>query len=245
MQPNNPNQFTEKAWEAIARTQISSKQFQQQYIESEHLMKAMLEQEGLTTSILNKVGVNVQRARDYTDDFIRRHPKVSGSSSAYWGRSVDTLLDRADAYRKEFQDEFVSIEHLLLGFAQDDRFGKALCQEFRVDEAKLKNTIRAIRGSQKVTDQNPEGKYQALEKYGRDLTEAAKAGKLDPVIGRDEEIRRIFKFFPAAQKQSGVNWRSRSWKNCDRRRFSPTNCQRRRTGIFEKSHSYLALTWAL
>ncbi|MCL1473946.1 ATP-dependent chaperone ClpB [Argonema antarcticum] len=204
MQPNNPNQFTEKAWEAIARTQDILKTVQQQYIESEHLMKAMLEQEGLTTSILNKVGVNVQRARDYTDDFIRRHPKVSGSSSAYWGRSVDTLLDRADAYRKEFQDEFVSIEHLLLAFAQDDRFGKALCQEFRLDEAKLKNTIAQVRGSQKVTDQNPEGKYQALEKYGRDLTELARKGKLDPVIGRDDEIRRTIQILSRRTKNNPV-----------------------------------------
>ncbi|MCL1463604.1 ATP-dependent chaperone ClpB [Argonema galeatum] len=204
MQPNNPNQFTEKAWEAIARTQDILKTVQQQYIESEHLMKAMLEQEGLTSSILNKVGVNVQRARDYTDDFIRRHPKVSGGSSVYWGRSVDTLLDRADAYRKEFQDEFVSIEHLLLAFAQDDRFGKALCQEFRLDEAKLKNTIAEVRGSQKVTDQNPENKYQALEKYGRDLTELARKGKLDPVIGRDDEIRRTIQILSRRTKNNPV-----------------------------------------
>ncbi|MGA9380487.1 MAG: Clp protease N-terminal domain-containing protein, partial [Phormidium sp.] len=126
MQPNNPNQFTEKAWEALARTPDIVKTTQQQYIESEHLMKSLLEQEGLVSSILNKAGINVQRVRDYTDDFIRRQPKVSGGSSVYWSRSVDTLLDRADNYRKEFQDEFISIEHLFLAFAQDDRFGKAL-----------------------------------------------------------------------------------------------------------------------
>ncbi|MFB2923954.1 MULTISPECIES: ATP-dependent chaperone ClpB [Aerosakkonema] len=204
MQPNNPNQFTEKAWEAIARTPDILKAVQQQYIETEHLMKALLEQEGLTASILNKLGVNVQRVRDYTEDFIRRHPKVSGNSSVYWGRSVDHLLDRADAYRKEFQDEFVSIEHLLLAFAQDDRFGKSLFQEFRLDEAKLKNTIAQVRGSQKVTDQNPEGKYQALEKYGRDLTELARKGKLDPVIGRDDEIRRTIQILSRRTKNNPV-----------------------------------------
>ena len=204
MQPNNPNQFTEKAWEAIARTPDILKAVQQQYIESEHLMKSLLEQEGLTSSILNKAGVNVQRVRDYTDDFIKRHPKISGTSSAYWGRSIDTLLDRAENYRKEFQDDFISIEHLLLAFAQDDRFGKALCQEFRLDEAKLKNTIKDVRGNQKVSDQNPEGKYQSLEKYGRDLTELARAGKLDPVIGRDDEIRRTIQILSRRTKNNPV-----------------------------------------
>lgn len=204
MQPNNPNQFTEKAWEALARTPDIVKVTQQQYIESEHLMKSLLEQEGLVSSILNKAGINVQRVRDYTDDFIRRQPKVSGGSSVYWSRSVDTLLDRAENYRKEFQDEFISIEHLLLGFAQDDRFGKALFQEFKLDEAKLKNTIAQVRGSQKVTDQNPEGKYQSLEKYGRDLTDLAKIGKLDPVIGRDDEIRRTIQILSRRTKNNPV-----------------------------------------
>lgn len=204
MQPNNPNQFTEKAWEALARTPDIVKTTQQQYIESEHLMKSLLEQEGLVSSILNKAGINVQRVRDYTDDFIRRQPKVSGSSSVYWSRSVDTLLDRADNYRKQFQDEFISIEHLLLAFAQDDRFGKALFQEFKLDEAKLKNTIAQVRGSQKVTDQNPEGKYQSLEKYGRDLTDLAKIGKLDPVIGRDDEIRRTIQILSRRTKNNPV-----------------------------------------
>jgi len=204
MQPNNPNQFTEKAWEALARTPDIVKTTQQQYIESEHLMKSLLEQEGLVTSILNKAGINVQRVRDFTDDFIRRQPKVSGGSSVYWSRSVDTLLDRADNYRKEFQDEFISIEHLLLAFAQDDRFGKALFQEFKLDEAKLKSTIAQVRGSQKVTDQNPEGKYQSLEKYGRDLTDLAKIGKLDPVIGRDDEIRRTIQILSRRTKNNPV-----------------------------------------
>ncbi|XWK88271.1 MAG: ATP-dependent chaperone ClpB [Phormidium sp.] len=204
MQPNNPNQFTEKAWEALARTPDIVKTTGQQYIESEHLMKSLLEQEGLVSSILNKAGINVQRVRDYTDDFIRRQPKVSGGSSVYWSRSVDTLLDRADNYRKEFQDEFISIEHLFLGFAQDDRFGKGLFQEFRLDEAKLKSTIAQVRGSQKVTDQNPEGKYQSLEKYGRDLTDLAKIGKLDPVIGRDDEIRRTIQILSRRTKNNPV-----------------------------------------
>ena len=205
MQPSNPNQFTEKAWEAIVRTPEIVKQAQQQQIESEHLMKALLEQDGLAISIFNKLGVNVDRVRDRAEEYIKRQPKVSGSStSVYWGRSVDTLLDRAEAYRKQFEDEFISIEHILLGYAKDDRFGKSLLAEFKLDETKLRAAIEQVRGNQKVTDQNPENKYEALEKYGRDLTAYAREGKLDPVIGRDDEIRRTIQILSRRTKNNPV-----------------------------------------
>jgi len=205
MQPTDPNKFTEKAWEAIAHTPDIVKAASGQQIESEHLLKALLEQEGLAASILTKAGANITKVRDRTEQFIQRQPKLSGSSSSvYLGRSLDTLLDRAESYRKEFEDEFISIEHLLLAYAKDDRFGKSLLQEFGLDEAKLKNTIKQVRGNQKVTDQNPEGKYEALEKYGRDLTEAARQGKLDPVIGRDDEIRRTIQILSRRTKNNPV-----------------------------------------
>lgn len=205
MQPTNPNQFTEKAWEAIVRTPDIAKQAQQQQIESEHLMKALLEQEGLTTSVFNKLGVNVQQLRDRTEEFIRKQPKISNAGgNVYLGRSLDTLLDRADNFRKQYGDEFISIEHILLAYPQDDRFGKALFAEFKLDDAKLKNAIDQIRGSQKVTDQNPEGKYESLEKYGRDLTQFARDGKLDPVIGRDDEIRRTIQILSRRTKNNPV-----------------------------------------
>ena len=206
MQPNNPNQFTEKAWEALARTPELVKAAQQQQLESEHLMKALLEQEsGLASSLFNKAGVSVAKLRDRTDEFISRQPKISGSGgNVYLGRSLDTLLDRAETYRKEYGDEFISIEHLILGYVKDDRFGKNLLQEFKLSEGKLKDIITQVRGNNKVTDQNPEGKYEALEKYGRDLTEAARQGKLDPVIGRDDEIRRTIQILSRRTKNNPV-----------------------------------------
>jgi ATP-dependent Clp protease ATP-binding subunit ClpB len=205
MQPNNPNLFTEKAWEALAQTPDVVKAAQQQQIESEHLMKALLDQEGLAISILNKAQIPVQRIREATDAFIQRQPKVSGSSSSiYMGRSLDTLLDRADGYRKEFNDDYISVEHLMLAYLKDDRFGKSLFQEFKLDEQTLRTTITQIRGNQTVTDQNPEGKYEALDKYGRDLTEAAREGKLDPVIGRDDEIRRTVQILSRRTKNNPV-----------------------------------------
>ncbi|MEG4502510.1 ATP-dependent chaperone ClpB [Microcoleus sp. F6_B4] len=206
MQPNNPNQFTEKAWEALARTPEIVKAGQQQQLESEHLMKALLEQEsGLASSLFNKAGVSVAKLRDRTDEFISRQPRITGSGgNVYLGRSLDTLLDRAETYRKEYGDEFISIEHLILGYVKDDRFGRNLLQEFKLDEAKLKDIIAQVRGNNKVTDQNPEGKYEALEKYGRDLTEAARQGKLDPVIGRDDEIRRTIQILSRRTKNNPV-----------------------------------------
>jgi ATP-dependent Clp protease ATP-binding subunit ClpB len=205
MQPTNPNQFTEKAWAAIVRTPDIAKQNKHQQIESEHLMKSLIEEDGLAASIFNKAGINLQRLRDKTEEFIQKQPKLSNvSDSVYLGRSLDTLFDRAEKFRTNFGDEYISIEHLVLGYAQDDRLGKALLREFNVSESTLKKAIEDIRGNQKVTDQNPEGKYEALEKYGRDLTEMAKKGKLDPVIGRDDEIRRTIQILSRRTKNNPV-----------------------------------------
>jgi len=205
MQPTNPNQFTEKAWAAVVKTPEIAKQNRHQQIESEHLMVALLEQEGLASSIFNKSGLSVPQIRDKTAEFLARQPKLSQSSdSIYLGQSLDRLLDRAEQQRQNFKDDYISIEHLLLAYAQDDRFGKILFKEIGLTESKLREAIQAIRGSQTVTDQNPEGKYDALEKYGRDLTELARNGKLDPVIGRDEEIRRTIQILSRRTKNNPV-----------------------------------------
>ena len=139
MQPTNPNQFTEKAWAAIARTPDVVKAAQQQQIEPEHLLKALLEEDGLAASIFSKAGINIQSLRDRTDEFINRQPKVSSSSNdansaVYLGRNLDVLLDRAEKERKTFGDDFISIEHILLPYSKDDRFGKPLYKEMGLDE---------------------------------------------------------------------------------------------------------------
>ncbi len=205
MQPTNPNQFTEKAWEALVKTPDIAKQYQHQQIESEHLMKSLLEQEGLASSIFSKAGISVQRLRDKTEEFIRRQPKLSNpSESIYLGRSADKLLDNAEAYRKQLGDDYISIEHIILAYSKDERFGQSLLQEFGLNENKLKEIIQQVRGKQSVTDQNPEGKYQSLEKYGTDLTKFAREGKLDPVIGRDDEIRRTIQILSRRTKNNPV-----------------------------------------
>ena len=205
MQPNNPQQFTEKAWEAIAKTPDIARQNQSQQLESEHLLQALLEQQGLAISILNKADISVSQVRDRVKQFADSQPKVKNvSESLYLGRSVDRLLDQAEKYRQEFGDDFISIEHIILGYSHDDRIGKSLWREFGLSKNKLKSIVKEIRGNQKVSDQNPEGKYESLEKYGRDLTELAQNGKLDPVIGRDEEIRRAIQILSRRTKNNPV-----------------------------------------
>ena len=205
MQPNNPQKFTEKAWSTIAAVQDITKQSQQQQVETEHLFKALLEQDGLANSIFSKADVSVQRLRDKVDRFIDSQPKVGNSnSSVFLGRSLDTLLDRAEKYRTEFGDDYISVEHLVLGFAKDDRFGRKLLQDVGLTENRLKEIITQVRGKQKVSDRDPEGKYEALEKYGRELTKLAREGKLDPVIGRDDEIRRTIQILSRRTKNNPV-----------------------------------------
>ncbi|MEA5462101.1 ATP-dependent chaperone ClpB [Leptothoe sp. PORK10 BA2] len=205
MQPSNPNQFTERAWAAIATTTDLAKQWQHQQIETEHLMLALLDEDGLASRILQKAGASVGDLRSATQAFLRKQPQIKGQSdTVYLGRSLNTLLDRAEAFRKDFDDDYISIEHLVLGYPEDDRFGKALLREAKINAKQLKTAVENVRGHQKVTDQNPEGKYEALEKYGRDLTEYAREGRLDPVIGRDDEIRRTIQILSRRTKNNPV-----------------------------------------
>ena len=204
MQPTDPNKFTETAWKAIAQSQDVAKLFKNQTLEVEHVAIALLEQEGLANQILTKVTVDVARFKQQLEAFANRQPKVSTLDQLYLGRGLDIMLDKADGFRTSFQDEYIAVEHLLLALAEDDRVGRRLLKTHNVDTPKLEAAAKATRGSQKVTDQNPENRYNALEKYGRDLTEQARSGKLDPVIGRDEEIRRVIQVLSRRSKNNPV-----------------------------------------
>lgn len=204
MQPTDPNKFTDKAWDAIVKSQDIAKSYLQQQLDVEHLVLALLEPNELGDRILTKAGIELSRFQQQLDAFTQRQPKIGKSEQLYLGRNLDLLLDRAEAARAKMDDEFISVEHILLGFAQDDRIGRRLYKTFNLDTAKLESAIQSVRGSQKVTDQTPESRYQALEKFGRDLTEQAKSGKLDPVIGRDEEIRRVIQVLSRRSKNNPV-----------------------------------------
>ncbi|GMG98950.1 hypothetical protein Nepgr_000790 [Nepenthes gracilis] len=202
----NQSEFTEMAWEGIVGAIEAARASKQQVVESEHLMKALLEQkDGLARRILAKAGLDNSSVLQAIDDFISKQPKVIGDTSGpILGSHFASLLDRARKYKKEMGDDFVSVEHLLLASHSDERFGQQSFRSFQLNEKDLKEAIKAIRGSQRVTDQNPEGKYEALEKYGNDLTELARRGKLDPVIGRDDEIRRCIQILSRRTKNNPV-----------------------------------------
>lgn len=194
------------AWQAIVASPDVARESKQQIVETEHLMKALLEQRnGLARRIFAKASVDNTSLLQATDRFIQRQPKVMGETSgSMLGRDLEALIDRARGIKKEYGDSFVSVEHLVLAFAQDKRFGQQLFKEFQLSQNALAAAVQAIRGTQKVIDQAPEGKYEALDKYGKDLTEMARQGKLDPVIGRDDEIRRCIQILSRRTKNNPV-----------------------------------------
>ncbi len=207
MQPTDPNKFTTKAWDAIVEAQNVARRFSHQYMEAEHVTIALLEQkDGLGITLLQKATLDPDLLLKELETFAKRQARVRATpdSNLYLGKSLDRMLDQAETARVNLGDQYISVEHLLLGFAEDERIGRRLLRGFEVGVSELAAAIKAVRGSQKVTDQNPEGRYQALEKFGRDLTALAREGHLDPVIGRDEEIRRVIQVLSRRTKNNPV-----------------------------------------
>ena len=204
MQPT-AEQFTEKAWAAIVAAQQLAQNQRHQQLETEHLLLALLQQNGLANRFLEKAGVSPPELESAVEQHLQTLPALQNRpDSVYLGKGLSDLLDRADSLKQSYGDNFLSIEHLLLALAEDKRCGKRLLSQAGADATSLKTAIDAVRGSQTVTDQNPEGTYESLEKYGRDLTAAAREGKLDPVIGRDEEIRRTIQILSRRTKNNPV-----------------------------------------
>ncbi len=200
----NFNNFTIKAQEAVQKASEIATGNQQQAIENAHLLKGLLlVDENVISYLLKKLNVNMSRLNDTLDKQIEAFPKVSGSN-IYLSSNTNTALQKAQSYLKEFKDEFVSVEHILLGIlAVSDKTSSAL-KDYGVTEKDLKAAITALRGDSKVTDQNAEATYNALNKYARNLNEYAESGKLDPVIGRDEEIRRVIQILSRRTKNNPV-----------------------------------------
>ncbi len=197
--------FTEQAWGAIVAAQQLAQQKRQPQIETEHLFAALVNQQGLADRVLDKAGVDRSGLAQKLEAFMAAQPNLAAPpENLYLGKALNALLDGANTLKGEFGDSFIAIEHLLLALAADGRCGRQLLSQAGGDAKTLKAAIEAVRGSQKVTGQNPEGSYESLEKYGRDLTAAAREGKLDPVIGRDEEIRRTIQILSRRTKNNPV-----------------------------------------
>ena len=221
MQPTDPSKFTEQAWDGIVKSQDVARRYQNEQLEVEHLIISLLEQQGTAGKILTRAGVDIEKLEQQLDTFAKRQPKVATLEHLYLGRGLEVMLDIAELQREQWEDKYIAVEHLLLAFLEDKRIGNKLLGDgdkpttpqrpgFErprtpvLEREQLEAAIKALRGRAKVQDQNPEANYDALAKYGRDLTEQAKAGKLDPVIGRDEEIRRVISCLSRRTKNNPV-----------------------------------------
>jgi ATP-dependent Clp protease ATP-binding subunit ClpB len=200
------DKFTVKAQEALQAAQSLADQRRHQTIEPEHLLAALLEQrEGVVGPVLAKLGARPEAIRDAITTELAKLPAVSGGGGQYLGERLRQALERGEADAGRLKDDYVSTEHLLLALAQerDGAAGRVLGQHGVSAEAIYKALVE-VRGTQRVTDPNPEDKYQALQRYSRDLTDLASRGKLDPVIGRDEEIRRVIQVLSRRTKNNPV-----------------------------------------
>jgi ATP-dependent Clp protease ATP-binding subunit ClpB len=204
----NLNKFTVKSQEALQSAQEIASSYGNQQIEPEHLLAALVQDsQGTVVPILQKIGANLNAVRIRVNDLLERLPKVSGAGIANQALSqpLGRVLEAAQKAAGDLKDEYVSTEHMLLALVDaGDGAVSRLLREHGVSRDAVLNVLKQIRGSQRVTSQNPEEQYQALEKYGRDLNDLARRGKLDPVIGRDEEIRRVLQVLSRRTKNNPV-----------------------------------------
>src|SRR5712671_7580210 len=198
------NRFTEKLQEGFRSAQSIASAKGQQQIDVEHLLLALVEQEGgLTHSLFAKADVDPAMVRQKLVEVLEKLPRVSGSAPGvdqlYLTKRLQDLLDRAETEAKRLKDDYISVEHVLLAATNEKVF-----RDLGITQQRLMRTLQGIRGGQRVTTQNPEATYESLEKYGSDLTKLAALGKLDPVIGRDEEIRRVIQVLSRRTKNNPV-----------------------------------------
>jgi ATP-dependent Clp protease ATP-binding subunit ClpB len=200
------DKFTQKMQEALQAAQDLASQSNQQEITNEHFLLSLLDQsDGITQPLLEKIGVQPNQLRDRLLTELNRKPKITGANvDLRLSNELRSVLDSAEKEMAKLKDEFTSAEHYLLALSGSNFPAAKMLKDLGVTHAKLMQALQQVRGSQRVTDQNPEGKYQTLEKYGRDLTELARRGKIDPVIGRDNEIRRIMQVLSRRTKNNPV-----------------------------------------
>jgi ATP-dependent Clp protease ATP-binding subunit ClpB len=199
------DKLTIKAQEAVAAAQSLAGELGNPQIEPLHLLAALLhETDGVVVPLVEKIGANRAQLEGIVDSEIKRLPKQTGGSPPQPGAELGRVLEAAQREADAMKDEFVSTEHLLLALAKVDSRAKNILKLNAVQEQEILKALQAIRGSARVTDQTPEGKFQALERYGIDLVERARQGKLDPVIGRDQEIRRVIQVLSRRTKNNPV-----------------------------------------
>lgn len=201
----NLNKFTLKAQEAVESAVALAEKQNHQQVEPEHVLTAMIEQpEGVTRPILGKIGANVQAVLSEVEAAIKKFPAVSGFGQKYYGNRTTEAFSKAQKEADKLKDEYISSEHLLLALTDDKQDAGKILRSHGISRDALLKVIQQMRAGAKVTSQNAEESYQALSKYSRDLTELARQGKLDPVIGRDDEIRRTIQVLSRRTKNNPV-----------------------------------------
>ncbi|MCB9040732.1 MAG: ATP-dependent chaperone ClpB [Lewinellaceae bacterium] len=201
----NLNNFTIKSQEAVQRAQQLAMENQQQAIELGHLLKGILEvDESVAPYVFKKLGVNFDAIRQATDSIVHSYPKVSGGGNQYMSRTATEALQKANTYLKEFGDEFVALEHLILGIVATKDSVSQMLKDSGVSEKALKAAIEELRKGSRVTTHSAEDSYNALNKYAINLNERARNGKLDPVIGREDEIRRLLHILARRTKNNPI-----------------------------------------
>src|SRR5881392_1918459 len=200
------DRYTQKMQEALQAAQDLASQNNHPEMTNEHFLPGLLDQsDGIARPLLEKIGANVDQLQERLRSELERRPKIHGSAADLRiSNELRTVLDNAEKEMSKLKDEFTSAEHYLLALAGGNVPAAKLLKDLGVTRDKLMEGLQQVRGSQRVTDQNPEGKFQALEKYGRDLTELARRGKIDPVIGRDNEIRRVMQVLLRRTKNNPV-----------------------------------------
>ena len=202
--------MTRKSQEALAQAQTLAANYNHQQVDAEHLLIALLDDKsGLIDNLLNKMGVEPENlAHEVVTEIIDKLPRVTGSGvesgKIYLTQRLNKILIHAEELANNLKDEYISVEHLFLAMLDDNNALGKIFKKFNIDNAKFLKALTEVRGSQRVQSADPEATYQALEKYGRDLVNAAKTGKLDPVIGRDEEVRRVIRILSRKTKNNPV-----------------------------------------
>ena len=201
----NPDRLTVKSTEALNEALALARRTGNPLVYDLHLLQALLAQDdGIVVPVLQKIGVNLPTLRDAVERELARYPKQSGAQPSL-SREMNQIIDRAEEEARGLGDDFVSTEHLLLALSDvKGTESKGLLATAGADRSEVLAALQAVRGSHRVTDQTPEEKYQALQRFTRDLTEQARKGKLDPVIGRDEEIRRVMQVLSRRTKNNPV-----------------------------------------
>ena len=238
----NIQKFTQKSMEAVSACEKLAYDYGNQEIEQEHLLVALLQQEGgLIPELITKMEINLDHFKDNAIRHLEARTKVSGAGQVYVGKDLNQVLIHAEDEAKAMGDEYVSVEHLFLAMIHyPNRAMKEIFKEYGITRERFLQVLSTVRGNQRVVSDNPEATYDTLEKYGYDMVERARDQKLDPVIGRDAEIRNVIRILSRKTKNNRADRRARRRQDCRGGRTGSAYCPGRCAGRIERQETFRA-----